>query len=273
MTQSEKNAEIIGSAMQRSKAITPKGDTILTALSQEKNVAAFQKIMGDKTPIFLQTVRNVLLAPQNKRLMECEKNSILRSCMACAVTGLTIDPAFGQAAIVPFGNQATFMPMKNGLVHLANNTGIIQRLNAAPVYEGDIKSHNPFTGDLEYNSEPHDRDILIGYVAYIRFLNGADHYLYMTTEQIKAHGRRYSKSYNKADGLWQTNFPVMAEKTVIKQLLNKWGSMDTMANSKLWMALKFDQATPTDMDIEQAQAAYPDSTDGVEDVESEVVEE
>lgn len=253
------NKTIIAEAMtQKAPVSTPKSTEVLELFKRKDTIKAFENVLGDKTSMFIQTARNVLLAPQNSKLRQCSPNSVLKSCMACAVTGLTIDPAFGQAAIVPFGGIATFMPMKNGLIQLANNTGLYSRINAGPVYEGDIKSYNPFTGDYIYNEEPHNRDILVGYMAYLRFLTGGDHYLYMTVEEIKEHGRKYSKTFNRSDSLWNTNFPVMAEKTVIKQILNKWGSIDTMPNSKLWLALKFDQATPTDMDILSAQPEYPD---------------
>lgn len=274
MTDSKKNAEIIGAAMTPSRKPTPKVTEVMQAMNSDQALAQFQKVLGDKTPLFIQTVANLIGSPTSAALQKCSTNSIVRSCMACAVTGLTIDPAFGMAAIVPFGDKATFMPMKNGLVQLANNTGLIQRLNAAPVYEGDIAAFNPFTGDYTYNTDPHKREVLIGYIAYLRFINGADHYLYMTVEELQAHGRRYSKSYNKQDGLWNTNFPVMAEKTVLKQLISKWCSIDTMANSKLWLALKFDQATPTSLDLDAAQAIYPDSTSdqsAVEDAEAKEV--
>lgn len=268
------NSKIIGNAMaQAGQVQTPAKKQVLELLSSAAYVDAFKKVMGDKTPMFIQTIRNVLLDPKNAMLAQCEPNSILRSCMACAVTGLTIDPAFGQAAIVPFrsqsGMQATFMPMKNGLVQLANNTGIIKRINASPVYEGDIKSYNPFTGDYEYNQEPHKRDILVGYIAYLQFLNGADHYLYMTVEEIQKHGQRYSKNYKNSNSLWHTNFTAMAEKTVIKQILNKWGSFDTLANSKLWLALKFDSSTPSELDIDSAVPQYPDVVEEAEVTEVE----
>lgn len=269
---SVENRKEIAAQMKPAQEQTPAAVTIFSALEDRKNMEAFQRVMGDKAPLFVQTIRNVLLMPQNKRLRECSVNSILRSAMACAVTGLTIDPAFGQAAIVPYGNTATFMPMKNGLVHLANNTGMFNRIHAGPVYEGDIKSHNPFTGDYEFNDEPHAREILVGYIAYIRFHTGGDHYLYMTVEEIQAHAQRYSKTYNRSDSLWKTNFPVMAEKTVIRQILSKWGNLDTMENSRMWLAMKFDQAVPSDMDIEKAMPIYPDGKDSkVEDIESEEI--
>lgn len=277
------NANVISNAMQmQSQEVIPNKVKILSELNKADNINAFSRVLGDKTPMFIQTVRNVLLSPNNKKLLECSANSILRSCMACAVTGLTIDPAFGQAAIVPFNSksglpQATFMPMKNGLVHLANNTGMFRKINAEPVYEGYIKEYNPITNTITWDFEkmfylklnPEER-ILIGYSSYIEMLNGYEHTMFWTVDEIKAHGRRYSKTFNRSDSLWNTNFPAMAEKTMIKQNLNKWGSLDSMPNSKLWLAMKFDQATPNSMDIESAVASYPDS---VIDTNAEIMED
>lgn len=257
------------------KTATPNLQEMIALLEDKKGEvqARLHAVLGDRAPIFTQAVRNLLVAPENKMLRECTPKSIMRSCMACATTGLSLDPAFGQAAIVPFtettyknGQQvvtkkAVFMPMKNGLVQLANNTGMIQRLMAAPVYEGDIKYHDPFTGDMEYNQEPHERTKLLGYVAYLRYINGGDHYLYMTVEELEEHGKKYSKSYYNKNGLWQKNKPAMYEKTVIKRILMKWGSMDVMANSKLITALKYDMATPSSMDMSQATPEYVDGVD------------
>lgn len=251
------NPTNIRSAMAPSKMATPKVTEIINMLQSKDAYSRLEKMMGPKAPLFVQTVRNVLLMPDNRKLLYCSPESILRSCMASAVSGLTIDPAFGQAAIVPFKDGAVFMPMKKGLVHLAMNTGIIQRLNAAPVYDGDIKSFNPFTGDYEYNEEEHPRENIIGYMAYLRFLNGADHYEYMTIDELKKHGKMYSKSYDI--GLWTKNPGVMYEKTVLRKVIINWGKLDTMADSKLWLALKFDMATPSSMDIESAIPIYVDN--------------
>ena len=61
----------------------------------------------------------------------------------------------------------------------------------------------------------------------------------------------------------------MAEKTVLKQILTKWGSLDTQANSRLFLALKYDQAPPSSMDIETAMPIYAENQ--IEDQEAEEV--
>lgn len=289
MTQTAKeNAQLMREDMAPS-TITPNLQSILGMLENKDGEVQkrLTNLMGDRAMMFTQAVRNVLIAPENKALRECDAKSIMRSCMACATSGLTLDPAFGQAAIVPFTQtkyingaevkvkKAVFMPMKNGIIQLANNSGMIQRIMASPVYEGDIRSYNPFTGDMEYNQEPHERTKLIGYMAYLRFINGADHYVYMTVQELEDHGRKYSQTFYKKSGLWQTNKTAMYEKTVLKRLLTKWGSLDTMANARLMMALKFDMATPSDLDIDNAKPEYVDGTEynevAVEEQEAEDV--
>ena len=78
----------------------PNARAITNKLWRPDIQSKFEAVLGDKTPAFLQTVANVVLDPANYKLAECEPDSVLRSCMACAVTGLTIDPALGQAAVV-----------------------------------------------------------------------------------------------------------------------------------------------------------------------------
>lgn len=257
----KQNAEIIGNAMQAAPTTqTPAQKGILESLEEAKTDKRLLDVMGVKTPAFIQTVRNLVVDPKNKMLARCNPKSILRAAMACAVSGLDLDPSLGQAAIVPFGDSATFMPMRNGLIRLARRSPHIAKIHTSAVYEGDIASYNPFTNELIYNQEPHERKILIGYMAYVEFKNGGSHMLYMTIDQIKAHMERYSKNYKNPTSLWKTNFPAMAEKTVLKQLLIKWAGVSTHDESELAQALKYDGSAANDLDLD-GEMEYPDGTD------------
>ena len=152
--------------------------------------------------------------------------------------------------------------MNRGLQQLAFRTGTMATFNTAKVYEGDILSHNPFTGEYKYNDAPHEREILQGYIAYIRQLTGFEKYCYMTIEELMAWGQRYSKSFNKPTGMWRTNPEVMYHKTVSKRVLREGAIIDpysTTAMNQLATAIKFDNGTPMSDDVEYETAVeYPD---------------
>lgn len=285
MTTGKENAAVLQQSMEPSKAPVPATKIILDRLGDTKSIEAFKKVFNNdenQVNIFVQTVRNVVLDPRNKALTECTPNSILQSCMACATTGLRIDPAFGEAAIVPFKGKATFMPMRNGLMSLAVNSGLFKSINAAPVYEGYIKEYNAITGEITWDTDvmirlkmnPGER-ILIGYSAYIETLAGYKHTLFWTIDEIKAHGKRYSKTYSRADGLWNTNFPAMAEKTMLRQILLKWSQSAPRVDARLAMALRLDGATPKDPETmsfdEATEVDYPDANTVPLDIDAEVV--
>ena len=64
--------------------------------------------------------------------------------------------------------------------------------------------------------------------------------LYWSKEKVEAHARQYSKSYgngSKTD-LWTNQFDSMAMKTVLKQLLNRYGLLSV----ELQQAMESDQA-------------------------------
>lgn len=94
---------------------------------------------------------------------------------------------------------------------------------------------------------------IVGYYAYYELLNGAKKTLYWPIEKIRQHGQKYSKTYS--GGLWKNQFDDMAKKTMLKQLIGKWGIMST----ELEMASKYDQAvvknngSPDYVDNPQAQ--------------------
>ena len=77
------------------KTATPNLQEMIALLEDKKGEvqARLHAVLGDRAPIFTQAVRNLLVAPENKMLRECTPKSIMRSCMACATTGLSLDPA------------------------------------------------------------------------------------------------------------------------------------------------------------------------------------
>lgn len=230
-----------------SMALTPFQELKLS-LAKPEITNEFAKVLGrENSARFIASVVSLVRNPDPAMvaLRKCTPNSIIYSAMCAAITGLSIEKHLGQAALVPFGDKATFMPQKRGLQKLALQSGGIEAFNVAPVYEGDIKKHNPFTGEFIYDEAPHERTKLIGYIGYIKRAGGFEHYEYMTLDELIRHGKRYSKSYSR--GLWTTNPEVMYQKTIAKKLCSEFGALDPFANiatKQLSMALAFDGASP-----------------------------
>lgn len=88
---------------------------------------------------------------------------------------------------------------------------------------------NKLTGEFNMEGEKLS-DKVVGYFAYIEMLNGFSKTLYMTKEQVEAYGKKYSKTFG--NGPWKTEFDTMAIKTVLRNLLSKYGFLSIdMANA------------------------------------------
>ena len=177
--------------------------------------------LGKKAAAFSSAMLNIYQS--DKRLQECDGRSILGAGMLAATMDLSITPSLGQAYIVPFKGKATFQIGAKGLVQLAHRTGKYVALHAGKVYEGELRGFDPITGEPEVGEKISDN--VVGYVAYMRLVNGFEKTLFMTTAEIEAHAKKYSQSYGKSYSPWTTNFEAMASKTVLKKLLKDWGPL------------------------------------------------
>ena len=191
----------------------------------------FEEILGKKAPGFISSIINISNTPT---LTGVEPKSVISSAVVAATLDLPIDPNLGFAYIVPYndknkGKVAQFQMGYKGFIQLAMRSGQYKTINAIEVYEGDIKHVNRLTGEIELDDDNTKRDKVIGYLAYFRLLNGFEKTLYMTTEEMEKHAKRYSQTYksNKdfvvKQSKWSTDFDAMAIKTVIKLLLSKYG--------------------------------------------------
>lgn len=251
----------------------------VSSITQNPSVAKrFSDILGKKSAGFISSLVSL---SKTKSLSVAEPNTVVASALIAASLDLPIVPTLGFAAIVPFNDGKTrqtlaqFQIMTKGFIQLAQRSGQYKNINVTAVYEGDIKTENRFTGEIEFdvNNIPDTSKEPIGYVAYMKLTNGFEKYLYMTTEDLKKHGLRFSATYKKGFGLWKDNFDAMAKKTVLKLLLSKYGplSVDTM----MQLAMQADQAAIRMESIEDT--AIADATmeyvDSVEDVSDAVVVE
>jgi recombination protein RecT len=164
--------------------------------------------------------------------------SVITSAMIAASMDLPINPSLGFAHIVPYGGVAQFQIGWKGVIQLALRSGKYETINLAKIKEGQIRSRNSFTGDIDFQEDSTSEKV-VGYLLYFKLVNGYRKFFYMTAEECEAHGKRYSATYKKGFGRWQEDFEAMALKTVAKLGLSKYGLLSV----EMQKAVEYDQAT------------------------------
>lgn len=238
----------------------------------------------------------------NKNLLDCEPMSVVSAAVTNASINLEINPMFGYAAIVPFNNtvkfigkdgcqysqkvkMATYQVMTKGWTQLAMRSGDYQAINADMVYEDEFKGRDLLSGRpiLEYKEggfrDQGDVSKVIGFFAYFKLVSGAEKVIYWDLRQIETHARIHAKSYSGYGKLpipknwkpnfenrglgWDKNWPAMAQKTVLKQLITRWGPLSTDMKT----AVRSDQAA---LDINTGKVTYVDNME-VDELTGEVL--
>lgn len=255
-------------------ARTDKPATIKGLLSDVNVKKRFEELLGKKAAGFMSSLISVTNG--NSQLQKADPNTIVAAGAIAAALDLPVDPNLGFAYIVPYNtkkklpdgtdtwvNQAQFQIGYKGYIQLAMRTGQYKTINASEVYEGEIKSINRFTGEIEFGEQTSDN--VVGYIAFFRLLNGFEKYLYMTKDEIEKHGKAFSKSFNKENGLWKKDFHAMAIKTVIKRLLSKYGILSI----EMQTSLQADQAIVREN--ADGDTTY-DYVDGTIDIEGQTID-
>jgi recombination protein RecT len=233
--------------------------SIYSLMARDDVRKRFDDILNKNAPAFISSVITLVAT---SALAECEPKSILSAAIAAASLNLQVNPSLGQACILPYKDKtgivkAQFQIMKKGFIQLSLRSGQFNLLNETPVYSGELKTINRLTGELDLSGQKTDNKI-IGNVAYFKLLNGFEKSLYMSIEQILAHGKKYSKSFDKPFGLWKMDFDTMASKTVLKLLLSRYAPLSV----EMQTALMQDQSEIKINDnLEITDLTYPDQTD------------
>lgn len=214
--------------------------------------AKFKELLGNKAASFVTSVMQAVTA--NPKLAECEPTTVYGAAAVAAILNLQIDPNLGFAYIVPYKGRAQFQMGYKGFIQLAQRTGLFQTIADTPIYEGQLISENPLTGFVfDFTKKP-ESTIPIGYAAYFRLLNGFEKTLYMSVDEVRKHGEKYSKSFKFPNGLWNTDFDAMARKTVTKMLLSRYAPLSVEMSN----AIRYDQGQ---INGETMETTYIDSTD------------
>lgn len=200
----------------------------------------------------------------NPALQECDAGTILSGALLGESLNLSPSPQLGQYYLVPYkdkrrGSIAQFQLGYKGYIQLAERSGQYLDIDAFPVVEGEYKGRDRFTRRpilefLEDDGERENRPV-VGYYAYFELTNGFRKVLYWSKEKMLAHADRYSQAFYldgreaqdprysrvsyadflagnypqgdewKYSSFWYKDFDGMACKTMLRQLISKWGIM------------------------------------------------
>lgn len=209
--------------------------------SQMISSSGYQKLINNtlkdpqKAQRFIASITSAVAI--NPALQECDPSTILSGALLGESLGLSPSPQLGQYYLVPYADRkagrtvAQFQMGYKGYIQLALRSGYYKRLNVLAIKAGELKKWNPLTEeiDLELMTDELTREKAptIGYVAMFEYTNGFRKVMYWSREKMQAHAERYSKGYAARKGytFWEKDFDAMAFKTMLRQLISKWGIM------------------------------------------------
>lgn len=189
----------------------------------------------------------------NPTLQECDAGSVLTAALLGETLNLAHSPQLGQYYMVPFNNQssnikkAQFILGYKGYIQMAIRSGYYKNINVMEIKDGELISWNPFSEEIQltYIEDEDKRDAAqtIGYYAMFEYHNGFRKALYWSREKMERHADKYSPAFSlaayrklqrneipqkemwKYSSFWYKSFDDMAKKTMLRQLISKWGVM------------------------------------------------
>jgi len=199
----------------------------------------------------------------NPQLQECEAGTILAGALLGESLNLTPSPQLGQYYLVPFkvkekrdreGNlisaecsKAQFILGYKGYIQLAIRSGQYLKLNVIEIKDGELQSFDPLTETIRCNLiddyEKREAAPTIGYYAMFEYTNGFRKAIYWSKSKMIAHANKFSAAFSssayvkilngeiadkdlwKYSSFWYKSFDDMSKKTLLRQLISKWGIM------------------------------------------------
>jgi len=142
-------------------------------------------------------------------------------------------------------SRATFVIGWKGLVTLAIRTGQYADLDVMEIRQGEYLGKDKNTGKPTFcfieDDDKREELPVIGYMAYFEYLNGFKKTIYWSKEKMLKHADKYSQAFSakeyekyingeipenemwKYSSYWYADFDGMAKKTLLRQLISRWG--------------------------------------------------
>lgn len=213
--------------------------TLSAYLSQDAVKSKINEVIGGKDgQRFISAIVSATTA--NPALQECTNSSILSAAMLGESLKLSPSPQLGQYYLVPYndknkGKVAQFQLGYKGYIQLAIRSGQYKKLNVLGIKEGELIRFDPLNEEIEVHliedEEAREAAETIGYYAMFEYTNGFKKAMYWSRAKMEAHALKYSQGYRKDKEkgwkytFWSKDFDGMAYKTMLRQLISKWGIM------------------------------------------------
>lgn len=228
----------------------------------------------DKATRFIASISSAVAT--NKALQECDAGTILSGALLGESLNLSPSPQLGQYYLVPFNDSkkrckvAQFQLGYKGYIQLAIRSGQYKKLNVLAIKKGELIRYDPLNEEIEVklieDEEERENAETIGYYAMFEYTNGFKKSLYWSKRKMLSHADKYSQAfslnatkgkypkvayqdyeagnYDKKDewlysSYWYKDFDGMAYKTMLRQLISKWGIMSI----DMQQAMEQDMAT------------------------------
>ena len=157
---------------------------------------------------------------------------------------------------------------------MAIRSGQYKKLNVLAIKEGELIRFDPLNEEIEVrlieDEEAREQAATIGYYAMFEYTNGFRKALYWSKKKMEAHALKYSKGYQAKKGytFWEKDFDGMAYKTMLRQLISKWGIMSIDMQS----AIDADMAVINEDGTKEYVDNEPDIIDMPERPQAEITE-
>lgn len=232
--------------MQNNNNQVIKKESFSAFINNSATQKAIQNTLQDSVKSKKFTASIVSAVTKNKQLQQCDYTSILTGALLGESLNLSPSAQLGQYYLVPFGKEAVFIVGYRGLVQLAIRSGMYEALNVMEIREGEYKGLDAKSGEAKIEFIQDDVERLkkkvVGYYAYLKLTSGFEKSLYWSKEKMIEHAKTYVKSLGNSgkekldklangekiqitdkDSFWLKDFDQMCCKTLLRQLLSKWG--------------------------------------------------
>lgn len=223
--------------------------------------------LGDKERAtrFIASISSAVAT--NQALQECDAGTILSGALLGESLNLSPSPQLGQYYLVPFNDSkkgykvAQFQLGYKGYIQLAIRSGQYKKLNVLAIKKGELVKYDPLNEEIEVNliedEEERENVETVGYYAMFEYTNGFRKSMYWSKTKMEKHALKYSNGYKAKKGYtyWEKDFDGMAYKTMLRQLISKWGIM----------SIDMQQAVEKDMTAINTDGTY-EYVDNDEDV-------